>query len=380
MVVDRRHFLASSLGYLTLLGWPRAGFADLKSGRLVVILLEGGMDGLAAVPPIGEMALFDQRRELVPKNLLEVDRLFALNPALKNFNRLLKSGFGSIVHATNMPYTKRSHFEGQNVMESGISTPFAVKTGWLGRALELAGLSGESLSLNLPLLLRGNRVNDTYYPAKIKKTDGPDPMIARYLANARSGMVSKTFESLYFKENINNLSARRDPISLAKHAAVALRKVEGPRAAVIKVKRFDTHANQGTDSGIFFSRMRLVDSIFETLRAKLEEAWETTIVVTLTEFGRTVAVNGSLGTDHGYGSAGLLAGGDGFKERVISDWPGLKKTDLHDGRDLLATIDYRSVLSSCLEKAFRLPHDLITEKIFFDPKISRLTDIIFLRA
>ena len=380
MFVNRRHFLASTLGYLTLAGWPRAGFTDVKSGRLVVILLEGGMDGLAAVPPIGDMALFDQRRELVPKNSLEVDRLFALNPALKNFNMLLKSGFGSIVHATNMPYKKRSHFEGQNVMESGISTPFAVKTGWLGRALDLAGLSGESLSLNLPLLLRGNRDNDTYYPAKIKKTDGPDPMIARYLAGVRSGRLSKNFESLAYKKNLNNHRARRDPISLAKHAASEMRKPGGPKAAVVRVKRFDTHANQGVDSGLFFSQLRLVDKIFETLKVKLGEDWENTIIVTLTEFGRTVAMNGSLGTDHGYGSAGLLAGGGGFNKRVIADWPGLKNADLYEGRDLMATIDYRSVLSGCLEKTFGLSHDLISEKIFQDPNIPRFTDTIFPRT
>ena len=131
---------------------------------------------------------------------------------------------------------------------------------------------------------------------------------------------------------------------------------------------------------ISFTLFVLVDNIFETLRVKLEEDWETTIVVTLTEFGRTVAVNGSLGTDHGYGSAGLLAGGDGFKEKVVTDWPGLKKTDLHDGRDLMATLDYRSVLSACLEKSFGLSHDLITKKVFQDPKIPRFTDDIFPRA
>ncbi|MGA0315057.1 MAG: DUF1501 domain-containing protein, partial [Alphaproteobacteria bacterium] len=146
MVVDRRYFLASALGSLTLAGWPRAAFSDVKSGKIVVIVLEGGMDGLAAVPPVGDAALFDQRRELVPKNLLEIDKYFALNPALHNFNKFLKAGMASIVHATNMPYRKRSHFEGQNIMESGISTPFAVKTGWLGRALDLLGLSGEALS------------------------------------------------------------------------------------------------------------------------------------------------------------------------------------------------------------------------------------------
>jgi len=380
LVVDRRYFLASALGSLTLAGWPRAAFSDVKSGKIVVIVLEGGMDGLAAVPPVGDAALFDQRRELVPKNLLEIDKYFALNPALYNFNKFLKAGMASIVHATNMPYRKRSHFEGQNIMESGISTPFAVKTGWLGRALDLLGLSGEALSLDLPLLLRGNRGTNTYYPAKLKKTFDPDPIIARYLADVRFGKVSKTFQSLSYKKNANNLGARRDPISLAKHAASEMRKAAGPKAAVVRVKRFDTHANQGADSGLFFSQLRLVDKIFETLQVSLEEDWKNTIVVTLTEFGRTVAMNGSLGTDHGYGSVGLLAGGSGFNDKVITDWPGLKKADLHEGRDLMATLDYRSVLSACLEKSFGLSHDLITEKVFRDPMLPRFTDTIFPRT
>ena len=164
----------------------------------------------------------------------------------------------------------------------------------LFRSLDLLGLSGEALSLDLPLLLRGNKGTNTYYPAKLKKTFDPDPIIARYLADVRFGKVSKTFQSLSYKKNANNLGARRDPISLAKHAASEMRKVGGPKAAVVRVKRFDTHANQGADSGLFFSQLRLVDKIFETLQVSLEEDWKNTIVVTLTEFGRTVAMNGSL--------------------------------------------------------------------------------------
>ena len=105
--------------------------------------------------------------------------------------------------------------------------------------------------------------------------------------------------------------------------------------------------------------------------------WSSTVVLTVTEFGRTIGQNGSAGTDHGYGSACLIAGGLIENAGVVSDWPGLKLSNLYDGRDLMATIDMRSVCAACLEASFGLEHEAITEQVFSDPKINRIYNEIF---
>jgi uncharacterized protein (DUF1501 family) len=152
----------------------------------------------------------------------------------------------------------------------------------------------------------------------------------------------------------------------------------GPLASVIKVDQFDTHARQGADeNGHHGVRLTVIDDIIAGLKEGLGDAWDRSIVLTLTEFGRTVAVNGSNGTEHGYGSAGLLAGGAITKSRVISQWPGLAKNEQFEQRDLMSTIDYRSVCAACIEKALGLDHDLIANKVFYTPKLPRVYDLIF---
>ena len=152
----------------------------------------------------------------------------------------------------------------------------------------------------------------------------------------------------------------------------------GPLSSVIKVTQFDTHANQGADeNGYHGKQMTLIDDIIAGYREGLGDAWDRSIILTLTEFGRTVKINGTGGTDHGYGSAGLLAGGLISKSRVISEWPGLAERDQFDNRDLMSTIDYRSVCAACIENALGLDHDMIADKIFFTPKLPRVYDYIF---
>ena len=99
-------------------------------------MLQGGMDGLLAIPPIGDDNLFKQRKALVASNPLKLNPLFGIHPNFRNFSKMLKSNEASIVHATSFPYTGRSHFEGQNVAQSGEKLPFSTNTGWLGRAME----------------------------------------------------------------------------------------------------------------------------------------------------------------------------------------------------------------------------------------------------
>ena len=145
----------------------------------------------------------------------------------------------------------------------------------------------------------------------------------------------------------------------------------------IRVSEFDTHANQGQEDGMLSKQVKLVDDVISTLKKSLGSAWSDSIIVTLTEFGRTVGQNGSKGTDHGYGSTSLLAGGLIKSAGVVTDWPGLKKRSLFEERDLMATIDMRSVCSACIEAAFGLEHDLIVDQVFFDRAIPRVYNEIF---
>ena len=124
-------------------------------------------------------------------------------------------------------------------------------------------------------------------------------------------------------------------------------------------------------------QLSVVDDVIAGYRRGLGEAWDDAIILTLTEFGRTVAVNGTRGTDHGYGSVGLLAGGSLSNSGVITDWPGLGKKDQFEKRDLMATIDYRSVCAACIEKSLGLDHDLIAAKVFQQPELPRIFDHLF---
>ena len=174
----------------------------------------------------------------------------------------------------------------------------------------------------------------------------------------------------------------RDPVSLAKYAGIEMSRENGPIASVIRIGQFDTHSNQVSEDGYdrngnHAKRLEIVDDVIAGYRQGLGDAWDRSIILTLTEFGRTVAVNGTRGTEHGYGSAGLLAGGTISKSRVVSEWPGLSKNEQFESRDLMATIDYRSVCAACIERTLGLDHDRIASEIFFTPKLPRVYDYIF---
>jgi hypothetical protein len=244
--------------------------------------------------------------------------------------------------------------------------------------MELAGVGGRSLSLDTPLLVRGNMDVEAYYPSDLRGSKFPDNGVLDALKSIYEGDALDTAEVLQQQLNLSLDAPRlRDPEGLATFAGKKMQSQHGPKVAVIRVPEFDTHANQGTEDGLHSEQLKVVDNVFGALKAGLGPMWESTVVITITEFGRTIAQNGSAGTDHGYGSACLIAGGLIDQAGIVSDWPGLKPNALHDGRDLQATIDMRSVCAACLEISFGLEHDEITEKVFFDTKIKRVYNEIF---
>ena len=383
MKISRRNFLKGSATALFLAGFNLPVFANTKPKKnLVVIMLKGAMDSLYAVPVIGDKDLEERRQDLILDNTIKLDTDFALHPKLNSFYRLWQSNQASIVHATNIPYSKRSHFDGQNLMETGGHIPYAVKTGWLGRGMKLAELKGDGLALALPmpLLLRGIPSNDNFYPSKkrLPRTELLKLLKSIYaeksehdLANMMEIIANRSMMSS------GGTSMSRKNSSLALKAGLELKKINGPRVAVFEVDGFDTHAAQGGVNGSHSDSLIEMDSIFKSLEKGLGNEIENTLVLTLTEFGRTIEQNGGRGTEHGYGSAIFMAGGLLKKSQIYTDWPGLKKKELFEGRDLNSTTDARSVYASAMSTVFDIDFNRIQKEVFWGDKLQNLSEKLF---
>ena len=386
MKITRRDFLKGTATTLFLAGFNLPALAsNSKKKNLVVIMLRGGMDGLCAVPVIGDKNFEKRRKSILIEDTIKLNSDFALHPRLIGFNKCWNDNTGSIVHAASIPYTQRSHFEGQNLMESGGRTPYQEKTGWVGRAMKLANLQGDGLALSLPmpLLLRGIPKNNNYFPGR-----GKLPR-ERTLELLRSVYAESSEDELlemmnYIKKRKNEemmggtmSRGKRKNKNLARQAATYLRKSDGPRVAVFEVNGFDTHAAQGGVDGSHTKCLVEMDEIINNLKDNLQEAYKDTIILTVTEFGRTIKQNGGNGTEHGYGTAIFMAGGLLKKSQVHTDWPGLKRKEMYEGRDLNATIDARSVYASAMSTVFDLDFKRIQKDVFWGEDLQNLSDKLF---
>ena len=386
MKISRRDFLKGSATTLFLAGFNLPALATTsKKKNLVVIMLRGGMDGLCAVPVIGDKNFEKRRKSILIENTIKLNSDFALHPRLIGFNKCWKENSGTIVHATSIPYTQRSHFEGQNLMESGGRVAYQEKTGWVGRAMKLANLQGDGLALSLPmpLLLRGIPKNNNYFPTdgRLPRKDTLDLLKSVYADSSEDELLEMMnfIKKRKDEQIMGGASGRgkRKNKNLARQAAIYLRKSDGPRVAVFEVNGFDTHAAQGGVDGTHTKCLVEMDEIINNLKDNLQEAYKDTIILTVTEFGRTIKQNGGNGTEHGYGTAIFMAGGLLKKSQVHTDWPGLKRKELYDGRDLNATIDARSVYASAMSTVFDLDFKRIQKDVFWGEDLQNLSDKLF---
>ena len=388
MKISRRDFLKGTATTLFFAGFNLPAIASTsRKKNLVIIMLRGGMDGLCAVPIIGDKDFEKKRRSILIENTIKLNSDFALHPKLNAFKNCWDENTGSIIHATSIPYTQRSHFEGQNLMESGGKIPYVEKTGWVGRAMKIAKLQGDGLALSLPmpLLLRGVPKNNNYYPSdsKLPREDTLELLKTIYAERSEEELLDmmnfiqkrKTEEMM--SGYSYGYSDKRDNNNLAKQAAASLIKSNGPRVAVFEVNGFDTHAAQGGIDGTHTRCLVEMDEIIKHLKAELKQAYKDTLILTVTEFGRTIAQNGGNGTEHGYGTAIFMAGGLLKKSQVYTDWPGLKRKQLYQGRDLNATTDSRSVYASAMSTVFDLDFKRIEKDVFFGDKLQNLSDKLF---
>ena len=378
--INRRDFLKSTA--ITSLYFAGFGLPSLANTgpkkNLVIIMLRGGMDGLCALPVKGDKKFEKLRSKIKLDRTLSLTSDFDLHPALKTFKNLWDKNLASAVHATSIPYTGRSHFDGQNLMQSGGKVPYAIKTGWLGRGMKTAGLTGNGLALSLPmpLLIRGVPMNDNYYPAG-KRMPGQDilQIINTEFDTYSEKSLSETLKVVRKRKEGGYGHTENSALSL--NAGKQLSKIDGPKVAVFEVGGFDTHAAQGSTNGAHADCLKEYDRILKGLEASMGNEFKNTLVLTLTEFGRTIKQNSSNGTEHGYGTAVLMSGGLIKKAEIHADWPGLKKKELFEGRDLKSTIDARSIYASAMATVFEVDFKKIQKEVFWGDDLQNLSDKLF---
>ncbi len=347
--LPRRQVLGHLLAAATV-PWARLSLAapagDKLSNRLVMVVLRGGLDGLAAVPAPGDPAFADARGVLAqtPSPTLAVPGgLFALHPQLGSVHQMLTQGEALVVHATGLPYQERSHFDAQQVLESGGTRPHEITTGWLARAL--APQRRRSLALNtaVPLLLRGPGEVDTWAPstlpepsadlvARLARLYAADPPLAQALGRAKALREGPDMAGMGNSSAGVGGGGRQAVLSLFRKAAEFAAQPAGPQALVLDMGGWDSHAAQASLQGALTNNLGLLDTGLAALREGLSgpaanNTWARTAVLVVTEFGREVAINGTQGSDHGTGAAALLLGGAVRGGRVLADWPGLGKED-----------------------------------------------------
>jgi uncharacterized protein (DUF1501 family) len=390
-LISRRGLMGAGVSFYAWAHLNRvASAAGARDPRLLVVILRGALDGLSAVPPISDPAYAELRGEIaIPKEgsfaALPLDGYFALHPAMKTFSRLYKEKKASVVHATATPYRERSHFDGQDLLESGYDRPGRVDSGWLNRALQ-AMPSGERVNRKgglgigpaTPLILRGSAPVMGWAPQGVPNAG--DDLAARILdlythrdpALGQALRAGLDTDKMAKAQGMTGDMAKpqggsadpRGMVQAAQGAARLLAASDGPRVAALSFDGWDTHANQGGATGRLAHLLGGLDSAFGVFEEVLKPVWSDTAVIVVTEFGRTARVNGTVGSDHGTGTVAFMLGGAVAGGRVFADWPGLAQNQLHEGRDLKPTIDLRVVLKGLMQDHLNIPAHVLAEKIF----------------
>ncbi len=376
----RRQVLGGMMAVpLAGLSFPRAGRAAARGdARLAVVIMRGGMDGLSAVPAYGDPDFHRQRGQLDlgppgDGGVLDLDGTFGLHPRLATLHGFYGAGEMAVLHAVASPYRDRSHFSGQDVLENGTLTDRGAGDGWLGRSLRHADPSARraiSVRETVPLLLRGGKDVASWSPSTLPEPDADtlqrigvlyegDPLFANALRAAvrLNATVGRDLDT----EGERRRGRLQQATGLMQVAGRLLAAPDGPRVAVLDMDGWDTHTRQ---NGLLDQQFTALDQGIGAMREALGEAWRRTAVLTVTEFGRTVAVNGTGGTDHGTGGVSFLVGGAVRGGRIIADWPGLAAQALLDGRDLRPTTDLRAVAKGILGDHLRVPGAALDTAVF----------------
>ena len=405
--MERRDFLKqltllSTSGLLLLRGngWAARAIGDDKGRkRLVVVFLRGAVDGLNVVIPYSESPYYISRPTIaIPRpgedgGALRLDEHFGLHPALSSIMPLWDKGTLAFVHASGSPNSSRSHFDAQDYMET--ATPGYRKTpdGWMNRLLEvLPGtrsateaislgptlpriLSGPAAATNIALNQAGTRPTPLDRPEIQAAFDrlykGNDALSVAYRDGeaARKTLLAELTEEMTMADK-----GAPSPVGFADEAQKLGRLIARDstiKVAFLALGGWDTHINQGSVSGQLPNRLKALGETLATFVQALGTTYSNTVILVMSEFGRTVHENGNTGTDHGHGNVMWVMGGDVRGGKVYGQWPGLSGNELYEGRDLAVTTDFRAVISAVLESQFGFSTTQLNIVIPNGPKPSR---------
>jgi len=385
-VTSRRALLLGGASFAASAYLPRfARAADGRDPRLIVVILRGALDGLATVAPIGDPDYAALHGSIAltrdgPHAGLMLDGFFTLHPAMPEFARMYQDKHAAVIHAVATPYRDRSHFDGQDVLESGFAGAGRMQSGWLNRALEVLPrgervMSALAVGPTTPLVLRGAAPTVGWAPVTLPQADDDtamrladlyrhrDPALAAALAQGLQLDKVAQGDDIKPKRGANGIAAMR---LVARGAAKLMAGDDGPRIAALAFDGWDTHANEGGAVGRLAQLLGGLDGALAEFESGLGTRWRDTVVVVATEFGRTARINGTDGTDHGTGTIALVAGGAVKGGRVISDWPSLKPASLYEGRDLAPTTDLRAVFKGLLHDHLGIAERVLADSVFPD--------------
>jgi uncharacterized protein (DUF1501 family) len=367
-MLSRRRFLqCAGAGAGAMLVAPQLVFASAETDkRFVFVIQRGAADGLNIVVPYGDPAYASLRGPLAidASNAFKLDGTFALHPSLVRTSKMYADKQALFVQAVASPYRERSHFDGQNVLETGGSTPYQMKDGWLNRLLSMLPASHSdaiAFAPTVPLALRGHADVTSYAPSSLPQA--PDDLITRvsqlYAGDAQLHPLWDA--AMQARGLAADAGARQDPASLGKLAATFLSKPDGPRIAMIETSGWDTHSAQNPRLA---QQLKALDTMIGALADGMGAQWANTTVIVATEFGRTAAANGTGGTDHGTASAAMIFGGGVAGGRVLADWPGLSNAALYQSRDLKPTAGLDAVIASAAGETFGIDPKRVGSTLF----------------
>ena len=367
-MIDRRTLLRSgAFGGLALGLAPRMAFAKAATERRFVFIIQrGAADGLSIVAPVGDPAFVGQRGALAEDfgDAAKLDSTFALHPALAGIGGFYKQGQALFAHAIASPYRDRSHFDGQNVLETGGADAYQVKDGWLNRLLGVLPrdeASAIAVAATVPMALRGPNKVSSYAASSLPDASADLMHRVDLLYAGDSQLHALWSEAVATDKLAAGADVSRNAAATGALAAKLLAPADGARVAMIETTGWDTHAGQRNR---LKQQLGALDAMVVALQSGLGPLWSDTLVLVATEFGRTVAINGTGGTDHGTASAAMLLGGAVKGGRVFADWPGLKQAQLYQGRDLKPTTRLDALIGGAVAEHFAVASDRTMAALF----------------
>ncbi len=372
--LDRRQLILRGAMGASVLALPGMAFAQATTERRFVFIIQrGAADGLNTVMPLADPGFANARGSLAIEGGAKLDGLFTLHPSLAETAKLYAAKEALFAHAVASPYRDRSHFDGQNVLETGGTAAYQLRDGWLNRLLAQLPRSEASaiaVSATVPVALRGHVEVASYAPSALPQAS--DDLLQRVTALYETDQQLHPLwaSAMATRAMTSDLTAAGGQ-NAAATGALAARLLTGPgsaRIAMIETGGWDTHAQQ---KGRLAAQLKGLDAMLAALRTGLGPAWRDTLVLVATEFGRTVAVNGTGGTDHGTGSAAMLIGGAVAGGRVVTDWPGMAQANLYEARDLKPTLGLDTLIATALAQHYALDPARVTRALFPETPATR---------